>query len=424
MSAMKQLRRNAVPLGAILGMIVVSLVVGGYITIHQRIRLPGNDYYPVRVEMPTAQAITPGQGQTVTVAGVTVGEVGDVQLRNGRAVVRLDIHRSKLAAVHADATVLTRPRTPLDDMTVELDPGSAGAQTLGPDDILPVSRATPNVNVDEILAGLDADTRPALVALLQGAGQGLSSGGARDLRATFKALRPLLVNTDAVTGALRQRRVALRGLVTSLAQLTERVGRDPQDIRLLLSAGHRTLAAVAAEDRAVSASLRKLPSTLAVADKALAATTPFARKLPTTLAALTPATKALPGALQAVRPLAREARPTISELRHLSVEGRPLARALASATGNLQPALPDLNNAASVLERVGNLIAYNPAGSQEGYLFWLSWFSHNLNSMLSTRDGNGSWWRGQVTVSCSNLNALNVLTPILKPLAAAGVCPK
>lgn len=424
MSPMRQLRRHAVPLAAIVGMVVVSLLVAGYVTVHQRIRLPGNDFYPIQVEMPTAQAITPGQGQTVTVAGVTVGEVGDVRLRNGRALVRLDIRRSKLPAVHADATVLTRPRTPLDDMTVELDPGSSRAAVLRKDDILPVSRSTPNVNVDEVLAGLDADTRPALVALLQGAGEGLSRGGARDLRATLKAVRPVLVDTRAVTGALRERRVALRGLITSLARLTERVGRDPQDIRLLLSAGNRTLAAVAAEDRAVSASLRKLPATLAVADHALAAATPFARDLPGTLTALTPATRGLPGALRAVRPVAREALPAVTELNGLTRDGRPLARALASATGSLQPALPDLTNAASVLQRVGNLIAYNPSGSQEGYLFWLAWFAHNANSMLSTRDGNGSWWRGQLTVSCSNLNALNLLTPILKPLASAGVCPK
>lgn len=424
MSLVRQVRKNLTPLAAIVGLIAISVLVGGYILVHQRLRLPGNDYYPIQVEMPTAQAITPGQGQTVTVSGVTVGEVGNVRLREGRALVRLDIRRSKLAEVHADATVLTRPRTPLDDMTVELDPGTNRAPVLRGDDILPVSRSTPNVNVDEILAGLDADTRPALVALLHGAGEGLSRGGARDLRKTLQALRPVLVDTRAVTGALRDRRVALRGLVSSLARLTERVGRDPEDIRLLLTAGNRTLAAVAEEDRAVSASLTKLPGTLADADRALAATTPFAQRLPGTLQALSPATGDLPDALRAIRPLARDARPTIGQLRGLSTEGQPLARALASATGNLQPVLPHLTGAAEVLGRIGNLLAYNPEGSEEGYLFWLAWFSHNLNSMLSTRDGNGSWWRGQVTVSCSNLNALNLLTPILKPLASAGVCPK
>jgi phospholipid/cholesterol/gamma-HCH transport system substrate-binding protein len=424
MTLTRQLRRHAVPLAAIAAMIVAALVVGGYIVVHQRLRLPGSDYYAIRVEMPTAQAITPGQGQTVTVSGVTVGEVGDVQLRDGRALVRLDIRRSKLASVHADATVLTRPRTPLDVMTIELDPGSVRSPVLDSQDVLPLSRSTPNVNVEEILAGLDADTRPALVALLNGAGQGLRNGGAIDLRRTLQRVRPVLVDAATVTQALRQRRVALRRLVTSLAELTQRVAREPDQLRRLLVGGNQTLSAVAEEDRAVAAALTRLPGTLQEADSALAATRPVAGQLPATLAALTPATKQLPDALGDLRRLAHDAQPTVTELRGLSTDGQPLATGLAAATGSLAPALPDLTQTAAVLERIGNLLAYNPAGPQEGYLFWLAWFSHNLNSMLSTRDGNGSWWRGQVTVSCSNLNALSALTPILKPLASAGICPK
>ena len=73
--------------------------------------------------MTTAQAVTPGQGQTVRVAGVRVGDISSVDLENGHAVVTMDIDR-KFLPVYKDATILLRPKTGLKDMFLELDPGT------------------------------------------------------------------------------------------------------------------------------------------------------------------------------------------------------------------------------------------------------------------------------------------------------------
>ena len=54
---------------------------------HQRLTLPGwvpligQDFYVIKAELATAQAVTPGQGQTVNIAGVKVGEIKSVQAR-------------------------------------------------------------------------------------------------------------------------------------------------------------------------------------------------------------------------------------------------------------------------------------------------------------------------------------------------------
>ncbi len=412
-------------LTAIAGLMVLAALVAGYILLHQRITLPGEDRYAIDVELPTAQAITPGQGQQVSVSGVTVGRVGQVRLRNGRAVVRMDIDRDELPAVYADATVLTRPRTPLDDMSLELDPGTAKAGKLDEGALIPVSRSQPNVNLDEVLAGLDGDTRPALQALLQGLGDGVGTGeGPINLREVFKRTRPTLVRTKELTDAIRGRRVELRRLVSNLARLTGRLGTQTGDLQTLVSAGNATFGALAAEDGAVRASLAKLPGTLQQADRALAAATPLAKTLKPALTALTPTARALPGALAGVRPLARQGVQPLRELRGLSREGRPLAGDLARAVTALRPAVPHLITATSVLQYVANELAYNPEGKEEGYLFWLDWFAHNTNSMLSSRDGNGGWWHGLVIASCSNADLLGSLSPVLAPLANAGVCPK
>ena len=67
--------------------------MAGYILSNQRFYLPawvplvGTDFYKVKAELPTAQAVVPGQGQTVNIAGVKVGDIGKVELEDGGAVV-------------------------------------------------------------------------------------------------------------------------------------------------------------------------------------------------------------------------------------------------------------------------------------------------------------------------------------------------
>ena len=68
------------------------LVVGpvrstGYILSQQQQPYPswvpflGDDRFELKAELSTAQAVTPGQGQTVNIAGVKAGDISDVELR-------------------------------------------------------------------------------------------------------------------------------------------------------------------------------------------------------------------------------------------------------------------------------------------------------------------------------------------------------
>ena len=84
---------------------------------------------------------------------------------------------------------------------------------------------------------------------------------------------------------------------------------------------------------------------------------------------------------------------------------------------------PDLIRSANVLDYVANELGYNPPGPEEGYLFWLAWFAHNDDSLLSIEDAQGAVWRGLVMVGCSTAGQLIASNPALAPLAASAVCP-
>src|SRR4051812_40325452 len=159
---------------AVLVLFVVALVVGGYILGNQRFYLPhwvplvGSDFVDYKAEFSSGKSLTPGQVQTVDIAGVPVGEIGSVELKNGRALVTMKIRR-KYAAVYKDATALLRPKTGLEDMIVELTPGSRSAGKAEEGYTIPVSQTLPDIKLDEILAQLDSDTRDYLKLLVHGA---------------------------------------------------------------------------------------------------------------------------------------------------------------------------------------------------------------------------------------------------------------
>jgi len=78
---MRFVRKYARNFAAIIGLALIGLIVGGFILSNQRFYLPhgvpvlGSDFVDYKAELSTAQAVTPGQGQTVNIAGVPVGEI-------------------------------------------------------------------------------------------------------------------------------------------------------------------------------------------------------------------------------------------------------------------------------------------------------------------------------------------------------------
>src|SRR4051794_901129 len=158
------IRKYSRDFAAVIVLALIALGVGGYILSNQRFYLPksvpilGSDFVDYKAEFTTAQAVTPGQGQTVNVAGVPVGEISKVDLKDGRAVVTMKIRR-KYTPIYKNASALLRPKTGLNDMMIELSPGNKNAGELPHDQPVEISQTLPTVNADEILSSLDGDTR-------------------------------------------------------------------------------------------------------------------------------------------------------------------------------------------------------------------------------------------------------------------------
>src|ERR1700683_3573423 len=171
----RAIKKHIFDFAAILALLVLSIVVAVYILSNERFHFPFFEASPyvLNAQFQTLQAVTPGQGQTVRISGVQIGMIGSVTLRNGLADVQLDIDKSYEKLIHENATLLLRPKTGLDDMFIEVDPGNRSAPVAPANYTFPVSNTLPDINVDEIFSALDSDTRDYLNLLVNGAGEGL-----------------------------------------------------------------------------------------------------------------------------------------------------------------------------------------------------------------------------------------------------------
>ena len=190
--AIREHLRDFVAIGVL---IVLGLVTTGVILSQQSANLPswlpflGHDRFELKAQFSSAQAVTPGQGQTVNIAGIKVGQVTGVDLESGTAVVTMQIDNSYAPLIHPNASLLLRPRTGLQDMTIEIDPGSGNKQ-VNEGSTVPLAQTQPNVQPDQILASLDGDTRAYLQLLLQAAGKGLGGMAASCRPACAASSRP------------------------------------------------------------------------------------------------------------------------------------------------------------------------------------------------------------------------------------------
>jgi phospholipid/cholesterol/gamma-HCH transport system substrate-binding protein len=391
----------------VLGLIVLAAFVAIYILNAQSVRFPFVEESPkhITVELQNAQAVEPGQGQTVRVAGVEVGRISDVKVVRGIAAVDVELEPEYKDLIREDATALLRPKTVLKDMFLEVSPGTG--RVLDEGGRISVANTLPDVDPDEIYAALDSDTRPYLKLLVSGAGEGLKGRGT-DLREVFRRFEPVHRDLARVTRATARRRVALKRLIHRYGVLLEELGRRPDDLRRLVSASHAVFDTLANEDQSISTSVARLPGSLQATERALTEVRSFAPALRTTLEALREPVRKLPATNAALTPFLEDTTPVLrEEIRPFVRAARPFTDDLRLAARDVSKAAPDLDTSLEETNRFFNMGAYNPGGAEslaglsvpqqrarnEGFLYWLAWTAQNGVSLFNTADAQGPWRR-------------------------------
>ena len=211
----------------------------------------GSDFVDRKLELSTAQAITPGQGQEVAIAGVKVGEVGSVDLKDGRAVVTMKIHRGD-ATLYNNATALVRPKTGLNDMTSSTParPTPARRPRLGHPD--QPDGADGQRGRDPRVAGPRHARVPAAAAGRRGRGP---EGQREQPRQHVPRFEPTSRDVLEITRLLAERRDNIKRSIHNFRLLTEAVATKDDELAQLVDSSNAVFQVFNNQDRALRATL-------------------------------------------------------------------------------------------------------------------------------------------------------------------------
>jgi phospholipid/cholesterol/gamma-HCH transport system substrate-binding protein len=303
--------------------------------------------------------------------------------------------------------VLLRPKTGLQDMVAQLDPGSPhGDPPLHSGATLSATNTLPAVNLDEILGQLDSDTRAYLMELVLNAGQALSNGGGHHFANVLRSFDPLSRDVERASHLVSLRAAELRTLMGNLAKVATELGDNENALTTFVRGNEGTFHAFAQQNQNLAQTIRLLPSTLSATNTALVHVTTLGETMRTAFSELLPSVRALGPTLAELRPFFAQTTSALAQLRPFSVQAQPTARLLTPATRKLAAATPGLETLARELDNIVNELAYKPPHGQ-GYLFYLPWDNHNTNSVLSSQDGVGPLRQGELLFSCGTLSLLH-----------------
>jgi len=393
-----------------------AIVLTLWIFTQQKAALPswtpfvGEEFTHLSADFTNAQAVTPGQGQAVVIAGVQVGNISSVDVEDGHAVVGMDIKPEYLDLIHPDATLLLRPKTNLNDMTVEISPGRKGHHVEAGHNF-PLSNTEPSIQFEAFLATLDSDTRQYLQLLFAGGAQGIGGRG-RQLSGAFRRLQPFSHYIANLNRAVAQRRQALAHVIHDFGLLTTELGRHDVQIERFVTSSSAALGNFAHQQQAIQETLTEFPSTLSALHSALASSNRFSEVARPALTQLIPQAQALGPAFDASKRLFNQTTvPIRDQIRPFTRQIRPVLTHTKEGAVDLDPTIRGFGESLGSFNNFLNELAYKPKGTKQSYLFYLPWLNHNLNASFNLTDAGGPLLRGVPMISCTGSYLAWGLTP-------------
>lgn len=405
------LERYGIPFAAIIAIIAIGLTAATGILSNQRFYLPkwvpilGSDFVDYTIDFSSAKSVVPGQGQTVAISGVTVGDISDVQLHDRRGRVTVKIQRKYANRIHTDATAALRPRTLLNDMIIELDPGTKGAPLLKEGGNIPAQRTMTQVEFDELLSEFDADTRQYLAILLQQGAKGLAGDGGRDFGRLLRGIEPTATYTAKISKALRVREAQIARTVTNLRAVMTELGKNQQALATFISSSADAFDAIGATQQDLARVVQGSPEALSKTQELLERTGRLSDDVGSAAKRLERPSRNLDAGFKQLIAFMDEATPVLRD------QARPFARDAQAPLGKLKPVVDDIAASAKntstgteVLRQLFDGLAYEPAGDDPSALTLAGWLGHASMSLTNMQDGAGTLGRALLYVDCGLAN--------------------
>jgi len=350
------------------------------------------DPYELTFVMPTADNTF--VGANVTIDGEKVGEVTDIGVRDGSALVTVQVDEDH-APLHAGTTVRIDWESLIGARVVELIPGKVGAPALESGRLI-VGSAVEAVELDNVLATLDSRTRAKLQVLIAQLNRTVEGRGAEDVNELIGSTAPLTDGAAKVVKAVAKDGPAIRELVDQLHALAGAVAGRDRRLSSSVVGLNQVTGVVADRQSELSRALAELPTTLDNANATLAAVPGPVDKTGDLLAELRPATKSLPHVSAQLSPVMRDLRPAVAELRPTLTW---LSELLQYTPGLLSVADQTVPGATTAVTSLRPMVSFLRPYTPE-LTGWLA----NWTSIFGSQAAAGNYARALITVGASSFN--------------------
>ncbi|KRB72743.1 hypothetical protein ASE01_22110 [Nocardioides sp. Root190] len=327
----------------------------------------------------------------VRIAGVEVGAIERIEIKDDKAMVTLDLD-PEAVPLHEGAIITVRNKTMIEETYLEIVDGDGAAYADGA--TLPASVARGSVQLNDVLTSLDATTRKDLSALIRSGGAA-TKDTREDVDAVLTGLGDLGENSGALE-ALAAQSEDLRSLVQSSTTVLDAL--DTQQGRIVdLTRDAQTLTAVTAgHEDDVKAIMRALPSLLVSTERAsdslATLTSPLgtvSRNLRAASPDLSAALLELPATTEDLRGMLPSLDTTLDRAPATLTRLSPMQKATSPLLETLQVNVADLNPMLAYLKPYGrDLVSY-----------WT-----NFIGFVGSSDQNGPIARVKPILGLSSLN--------------------
>jgi len=207
----------------LIALLVVAVLGVGYVGLRYADlgTIFGATTYPVTLRLPDSGGIF--TGADVTYRGVSVGRVGPLTLTADGVDAQLDIERDA-PEIPADLTAAVRNLSAIGEQYVDLQPVAAGGAMLQRGSVIPATRVSIPVQVDQVVTDLDAFVRSVPLDSLRTVVDELGKGFANSAIPLQRLLDTTNEFTAAATAALPQTTALLADGRTVLTTQNEVAG--------------------------------------------------------------------------------------------------------------------------------------------------------------------------------------------------------
>ncbi|NKQ54246.1 MCE family protein [Amycolatopsis sp. K13G38] len=373
---------------AVLIVIVLGVTTLAVVMANVKFIGPWEDRFVFAADFDNAPAVVPSQNPKVRIAGVDVGQIVKSEV-TAAGKARLTFSVNPGSEVYDNAHVVLRPKSAVNEMYVEVDPGGPPGKPLGQDAVIPAAQTARPIQPDEVLDHLDDRTRAALSSLLSVSDVALANAPST-LPAGLDATGDALKSFQPVADGLRQRREKVSQLVTALSSIATATGGDQDRMAGLVNSLQQTLGTLSARDDDLRSVLDQLPDTTGQLNRAMGSLTGLTGQLNPTLDNVNQAAGALPDVLRRTAGL-------MDTLGRTAQSARPVVAKAAPVVSDLGPLVNDLNGALGHLRPMSQRLDPVTA-TLVPYLNDVAAFLYNTSGVFAPSDADGGFVRGHLTV--------------------------